>query len=26
MSFWNDSTGSTANVITAQPTQQGKPE
>jgi sulfotransferase len=25
MSFWNDSTGSTANVITAQPTQ-GKPE
>jgi len=26
MSFWNDSTGSTANVITAQSPQQGKPE
>jgi sulfotransferase len=26
MSFWNDPAGSTANVITAQPTQQGKPE
>jgi sulfotransferase len=26
MSFWNDPAGSTANVITAQPTQQGRPE
>jgi sulfotransferase len=26
MSFWNDTAGSTANVITAQPPQQGKPE